>query len=434
VDLPRKRHTEVSHYDDAGAVGRRLREARERAGLSQRQLSFPGCSPAYLSRIEAGDRTPSLQLMRELARRLGVTEDYLAYGIEEGAHTDPLLEAEVALRMDDRKAAEELYRAELDSENPGRRAGALEGLGQLAFRDGRLAESVELLEAAREQYGDKAAERDALNATLGRALAHSGDLEASIGVLTGALRSARERDDLLAEVRFAVLLSAAFSDAGRYADAEETVASVLGRAEELSDPMARIRLYWAQSRLHTVAQRPALAEQYGRKVIELLELTEDTYNLAGAYRLMARIKLDQDKPDEALELVERAQAILAGTGHHDDDAVNKLVEANALAALGRLDEAASLAMSLRDDLSARPEETGHSYSVLAKTFAQAGERARAIELYELACELLEDTPSRHLVTAYAELAEVLDAEGRKDEALEVLRKAVRIRTEAGIRV
>ena len=57
-------------------------EARERAGLSQRQLSFPGCSPAYISRIEAGDRIPSLQLLRKMGQRLGVSEDYLATGKE----------------------------------------------------------------------------------------------------------------------------------------------------------------------------------------------------------------------------------------------------------------------------------------------------------------------------------------------------------------
>ena len=56
-----------SHVDDAAAVGRRLKEARLAAGLSQRQLSFPGCSAAYISRLEAGDRVPSLQLLRALA-------------------------------------------------------------------------------------------------------------------------------------------------------------------------------------------------------------------------------------------------------------------------------------------------------------------------------------------------------------------------------
>jgi transcriptional regulator with XRE-family HTH domain len=58
-------------------------------------LSFPGCSPAYISRIEAGDRIPSLQLLREMGQRLGVSEDYLATGKErhdEHAQTEPAYE------------------------------------------------------------------------------------------------------------------------------------------------------------------------------------------------------------------------------------------------------------------------------------------------------------------------------------------------------
>src|SRR5688572_33438003 len=51
--IPRQKST---HVDNPKAVGTRLRDAREAAGLSQRQLSFQGCSPAYISRIEAGDR------------------------------------------------------------------------------------------------------------------------------------------------------------------------------------------------------------------------------------------------------------------------------------------------------------------------------------------------------------------------------------------
>ena len=70
------------HYDDPAAVGRRVREARDAAGLSQRELSFPGCSSAYISRIERGERIPSLQVMREIARRTGVSEQALAYGRE----------------------------------------------------------------------------------------------------------------------------------------------------------------------------------------------------------------------------------------------------------------------------------------------------------------------------------------------------------------
>ena len=69
-----------NHVDDPIAVGERLRQAREAAGLTQRELSFEGCTAAYVSRIEAGARVPSLQILHEFAKRLGVTPEYLATG------------------------------------------------------------------------------------------------------------------------------------------------------------------------------------------------------------------------------------------------------------------------------------------------------------------------------------------------------------------
>src|ERR671936_872818 len=92
-----KRHW--TYVDDPVALGERLKAAREQAGLSQRQLAFPGCSAVYISRIERGERVPSLQLLRELGRRLCVHEDYLATGAAD-AEADAMLAAAVALRID----------------------------------------------------------------------------------------------------------------------------------------------------------------------------------------------------------------------------------------------------------------------------------------------------------------------------------------------
>lgn len=70
------------------------------AGLSQRQLSFPGCSAAYISRLEAGDRVPSLQLLRKLAVRLVADEHYLATGVERIEQLPPeQVEEEVERRL-----------------------------------------------------------------------------------------------------------------------------------------------------------------------------------------------------------------------------------------------------------------------------------------------------------------------------------------------
>ena len=66
------------------SIGQRLRRLRQERGLSQRELSEPGISYAYVSRIEAGARNPSEKALRALAPKLGVTPLYLETGSDEG--------------------------------------------------------------------------------------------------------------------------------------------------------------------------------------------------------------------------------------------------------------------------------------------------------------------------------------------------------------
>src|SRR3954462_15984646 len=101
------------HVDSPQGVGTRLKQARVAAGMSQRELSFPGCTAVYICRIERGDRVPSLQILRELARRVGVKEDYLATGASQASEPDQLLETDVAPRLGQFELAEQLYAAAL---------------------------------------------------------------------------------------------------------------------------------------------------------------------------------------------------------------------------------------------------------------------------------------------------------------------------------
>jgi transcriptional regulator with XRE-family HTH domain len=63
-------------------IGTRLRRLRTARGLSQRDLSAPGVSYAYISRVEADARTPSVKAIRKLADKLGVSAAYLETGTE----------------------------------------------------------------------------------------------------------------------------------------------------------------------------------------------------------------------------------------------------------------------------------------------------------------------------------------------------------------
>ena len=180
----------LSYVDDALSVGRRLRAAREQAGISQRALSFPGCTAAYISRIENGERIPSLQLLREFAARLNVGEQYLSYGRDElpVPRTTPT-EARVAIRMGDFETARGLASAGLDgARSDTERAAAFSLLGEVALAEGEIdasraaLERASVLDPAIEERDPRAAE------SLGRMYARAFEYESAAAVF------ARNRD------------------------------------------------------------------------------------------------------------------------------------------------------------------------------------------------------------------------------------------------
>lgn len=63
-------------------LGERVANARLLSGLTQRELAGAcGVTKPTISRIEADVRKPSLELLRLLARELGVTADHLLEGL-----------------------------------------------------------------------------------------------------------------------------------------------------------------------------------------------------------------------------------------------------------------------------------------------------------------------------------------------------------------
>jgi tetratricopeptide (TPR) repeat protein len=397
--------------------------------LSQRQLSFPGCSPAYISRIEAGDRIPSLQLLREMGRRLGVSEDYLATGTERGDDPAGLIEAELALRLDERELAERLYSEALEKAGSREeRARALAGLGQLAFAAGDPRRAIEQLEEARSLGVNDLTIQSGLADTLGRAYAMVDELDAAVAVFRASLDAAEKREDTVEAVRFAVLLANAYIDKAEFNAARELLEKSVSLAPDSHDPILRARLYWSHSRLHTHKNESRMAARYARRALELLALTEHTHYTAQAHQLLAHVENDRDRPQEALELVRSGLELLGQTASPVDRALFRLEEARALVQLDRREEAASIAMEATGLLKeAAPHDAGRGYALIAEIFEQLGDRTRARELYELAANVLGPIPTRYSVEVHSKLAELLEADGLKDEALAVLKRAVSVR-------
>ena len=222
------------HIDSATAMGLRLREARVASGLTQKAIAFPGCTTGYISRLERGERTPSLQVVRELAKRLGVSKHWLAVGEQDSAEStdeQTLRDATLALR----------------SGQEGRRGG-----------------------------------------------------------------------DCLCAVRCICRPA----DTGR-----------------------RLCRTWTDR----VYERPGPGDadgavSYARCALALLDASDDRIYAARAYQMLAHVELDAGRSDAALSALERGRQLLGSNGAPHDLFIYSLEEARLLAALGRSDEAAALAM------------------------------------------------------------------------------------------
>lgn len=419
-----------NHVDDPTAVGQRLRQAREAAGLTQRELSFEGCTAAYVSRIEAGARVPSLQILHEFAKRLGVTPEYLATGRPGGEDvSSELLEAEVALRLGDENRAAQLYEAaRADADSPAALARVQLGLGRLALRRDEIAEGIELLEEAIRSSELAPGDASAAANALGRGYVMQSRYDEAFAIFERFLDGARVRGDHFDEVRFSVLLANAYIDHGDYGRAHATLGEVLDLARQTVDPLLRASLYWSQSRALLSQGEPDRAAEYARLALATLRASEQTLEAARVLQLLAFIENDRGNPEAALELVDEGEPIVAAAGEAVTAAMFAIERARALSALGEGEEAAELLLGIVPRLNAAaPKDAARAYAAVADVFRKQGDTARALELYELAVEQAP-IPDRHVVAALTAMAEIHEEQGNGDMALELLKRALAART------
>lgn len=425
--MPRRPST---HVDDPLAVGRRLREARQAVGLTQRDLSFDGCTAAYVSRIEAGARVPSLQIIHEFARQLGVTPEYLATGATDAEDLSAdLLEAEVALRLGEEERAAELYEAARDrADSEAALAQAQLGLGRLTLRRGDIVDGVALLELALESGELGPGDASAAANALGRSYVTLSRFDDAFALFERFLAAARSREDRFDQIRFALLLANTYIDHGDYARAHSTLGEVLDLARHTGDPMLRAGLYWSQSRAFLSQGDTDLAADYAQLALDTLRASEQTLEAARVLHLIAFIENDRGNPEAALELVEEGEPIVSAAGETTDAAMFAVERARALSALGEGEEAVALLLGIVPSLdAAAPKEAARAYSAAAGVFRRQGDVARALELYELAVERAP-VPNRHVSAALTAMAEIYEEQGNAQKALELLKQALAART------
>jgi transcriptional regulator with XRE-family HTH domain len=426
----------VTDLSSGETIGARLKRLRLQRGFSQRDLSSPGVSYAYISRIEAGARTPSVKALRKLAQKLSVSVEYLETGRDIREVDDRelrLADAELELRLsDDVESAEtKLVSIQAEAENAGDRTSAVRArvaLGMASAQRGNHLEAVERLEEA---VGDEVAPRPHLRpdvyTTLGQSYAALGAPDRAVRVFEECLATVRAEvpEDKAVHIRYATFLSYALTDQGDLDGAAQIVREALSEADDQTDPYTRVRLYWSLARLNVLNGRAAEALEYIRSAIALLKATDDTRTLARAYLLAAGAELRRRDTGAANENLDAAERLL---GAHPDPADLGMLRTgqSRLAALSGDPHAA--VECARDALAVFGEfhgaEQGAAVHALARGLVLQGDATGGNDAYRRAVDLLTVHGRRaDAGEAALEWAGFLREQGRDDEAEPILRRA-----------
>ena len=423
-------------------IGVRLKRLRLQRGLSQRELSGPGVSYAYISRIEAGARTPSVKALRMLARKLGVGVEYLETGrdlrdIDERELRIADAELELRLAQDVESAEAKLQEILDEATQAGDHCSAARArvaLGLAAAHRSNHLDSVERLEQALEEQPIPVAARPDVYATLGQSYSALGAPERAVRLFERCLREVEQSasDDSDTYIRFATYLSYALSDAGDYDRANLVVREALSRSEHAGDPYARVRLYWSLARVASIEGRSSEALEHMRRAITLLEATEHNVQLARAYLLSAGVESQEGDADAAREHLGAAKKLLGMHAEPVDRAMLAIGWSRVAALVGdgpRAVEEARNAITLLGDYYG--SEQGAAVWALARGLSASGDVDGAHATYPRAVDLLAVHGRRHDAARVSEeWAAMLQEHGRSEEADPILARAAELHATA----
>jgi tetratricopeptide (TPR) repeat protein len=416
-------------------IGVRLKRLRLERGLSQRDLSSPGVSYAYISRIEAGARTPSVKALRMLARKLGVSVEYLETGrdIREVDERElRLADAELELRLArDTETAErklhEIYEEAARAGDVFSANRAQIALGLAAAQRGNHLDAVERLEGALAEQTVAAHTRPDLYATLGQSYGALGAPERAVRLFERCLEEVTEQaaDDAGIYIRYATFLSYALSDTGDYDRAAEVVRTALMSAEKAADPYSRVRLYWSLARIAAMEGRSIEALENIRRAIALLETTEHTVQLARAHLLSAGIEAGAGRVDDTRAHLESAERLLGPVPESADLGLLRIGRSRLAALEGDGERAVLCARNALDTLGDfHGADQGSAVWALAEGLALQQDLDTANDAFRRAVDLLTVHGRRHdAAQACMRWGQMLQEAGRDDEASTVLQRA-----------
>ena len=410
--------------DLARQVGVRLKAARSRAGLTQRQLAEPRYTKAYISALENGLIKPSMAALRFLARRLGtVPEAFLA---DQDTQWERI-EAEVRLAAGDWQAAADRFQAILDGGVQGVGRGlCLLGLAEAAYRMGGSRDVIAYAVEAREllDAGHRAAE--ARQATYWLAAGHhASDDPGRARILLEELLAGSPPADPQLRVRILVSLAAVHSQGGEPKAAIGLLEEARGIGADLDD---RRRA----SLLHSLAQSYRMsgdlegAVRTGIESLTLFRSVDARGEAAMTDNELALTYLGLGSLSEAQRHAAAARAEVERDG--DDFRLAHIADTEARIALARDDlttaarlatEAVGLAESSRN-----AKGLVDALLTVARAARRRGDAKAAVAALERAAGTAEGSPPARLRQVLTEWSEIAAEAGDHAAAYDLTRRAL----------
>ena len=419
----------------AETVGQRLRRLRLALGVSQRDLSAPGITYAYISRIEAGTRQPSVKALRMLARKLGVTPEYLETGSElAGDQTRELRLAGgrgLRLRLDGETDTAEAYAILDEAEAAADVAATARArilLGFLASASGDHLGTIEHLSRVLGSELVSPASRPDVYATLGHAYALGGLPAEAVALFERALEELgrAEPGNRAAEVRYATYLSYALTRTWARSPAPARCWPRCGRARCRSKTDTRASVSTGRSggwrsrrqnrwRRSTTSAVPSRCSRQPR--------TPSTWPGRTSPAPQAALSAGEEL-DGASSHLEEAEALLRGQVARADLAVirrlQSLLSLRGPATAGTPSSCREQALELA---SGDPGEQGRAWAALAQARAAQHDQSADEAFAEAAALLRRHASGRECAELLRAYGRFLRDAGREREALDVFEQA-----------
>jgi tetratricopeptide (TPR) repeat protein len=420
---------------DLPTLGSRVRNARLARGLTQAEAAGEDASTAYISRIESGHRRPDARLLERIADRLDTTVEELLVGISADQRAEAVLTldyAELALVSGDVKGAlhrtaealdlvEEGVLPDLRSRARHVRARALEAAGRL---DDAILAFEDLVDSP---VHDRVWLSSAI--ALCRCYRETGDLARSIETGEQALRHLDEYglEGTDEAVQLAVTIAAAHFERGDVSHAVRQCQRAIERAEGLDSPKAKASAYWNASIMQSNQGAVDVAVPLAQKAIALLEIADDTRNLARLRSQLgiSQLRLDPPAVGEAQRTLEQAARELEwSSASPADTARNQLALARVHQLAGDLSEASWQVAQVLEQAQEIPLLAAEAWVLRGQLAADVGDVEQATAGYRQAVlSLTAIGADRGAAQLWFELAGLLQEVGDAEGALDAYRRA-----------